>query len=92
MEVIKVRHKFLNQKATEKLELVLDAQPSNKNSEALSEFERLKMEVIEAKEPGREEYIAGIKSAVASGKYKVSDDDLIEALFQDGFAKALNSF
>jgi anti-sigma28 factor (negative regulator of flagellin synthesis) len=54
-------------------------------------FAELKLQITQAKEPGRDEYLAKIKSSIESGDYDIADDDLIEALFQDGFADALSS-
>ncbi len=76
-----------------KIEDLLNTQP---NAQVLDSFDSnsfasLKLSIAQAKEPGREEYIDGIKSAVNAGTYNVSDEDLVAALFQDGFADALNS-
>ena len=76
-----------------KAEDVLGAQPSSQAVDSFdsNSFASLKTLISGAKEPGRDEYLEQLKSAVNSGAYNISDDVLVDALFNDGFAEALNS-
>ena len=52
------------------------------SSEAL---EKLKLQTLEAQEPGRAAYLEKIKAAVANGSYDVPADKLADSLIEDGF-------
>ena len=59
------------------------------DSASASELEKLKLQSLEAQEPGRAAYIESLKAAIANGDYEVATDKLADALIDDGFSEFL---
>ena len=57
----------------------------NADSSSVSELEKLKVQTLEAQEPGRVAYLEKLKAAVANGTLDVPSEKLADALIDDGF-------